>query len=910
MRTRKLPILLREHCIWIILIVAFILRWDGMTKSLWIDELVSLREIFTPASAEIFQRLGTTPWALLTSNLLLRLSDLMMLTGELRMVRLPMVLIGMTAIWLAWKTGKEFGDWPTGLLFAMLLAVWPYKAFNDNIIRYYTIMITFAVAMLYVWERFRRRRSLRSYIIAIVVSFFALLTQPVSFTLILFPCIYTAWWFLSQIVQAIRNRSWSSRNKWLDAICMITLLIPFLIVQLQLNRTPDFLLDISEQVSLLHKSNRPRLSQIAISKIETRHPELLIDPTSKLKKSRLPSIASLIIAGREALRLGLNPETPNPTYLWSLEKYPGFFWICFPNWKANQWLPPKPWVALAVVLAYILGLVFLGFASFPLMLSCLMTIVLTGVLLKFNEHSFSGLNPRYYVILGALQALIFSAALGFCLLLIRKAVMKASKRFYCMVLTPAIVGLSLLIFFPFAKVTSANARLAYTNFSPFYQSTREKFPYGVAFLGCESAYNGFYNDLAILKEGNSIDDWWRSPRRNQVFDIFPQAMNSDFLYWIRNEILLEQFNCMQAIISYRNVTYMQFHPLDDKFLRLLPAVHNDKLTWGDAMHYELGHTMFLTRGRSSEILSPRLVADSNKHNHSSTTYRMQAYFETPGLYTMRAYEPSGTHLISLKIDSNEIPFTRKALSTSSLQHLGSREIQLRDMRLHHPPPLSETMRRNVEQHNHWIKNESNWSVLDDRTTAVCEAKFTTPSIPWKLQQIDLEYAGVSTDHSPLVVWQGIFNKWNPLTKISSVGELNIRIRDYNCEFSLPVRIDAEMSTFTYHRLIIFDSNGKNKIFEGETHWLNPPGRTLRPGDILCLSGSIPESVARKEAGKVMSVVIETGETSHVNLGGAAPAELSSEANFLSPGVARVYFIKFILENNQLMIGIGVPKGKL
>ncbi len=193
---------------WILLILAGALwvRWDGWSRTVNEDEAFFSIETTSEYQNPALQATGASRRAYTTSHLLFNVADWLRATGRIELVRLPFLLIGILACWFGWRLGRSMGDWLSGLLLAVALALWPFKAYSDVEVRYYGLMLSLPVAQFWLLESWRRKPTWGRMAGALILSALAALTQILSVVLMAAPWIYMLWKLPEGLARLARRR--------------------------------------------------------------------------------------------------------------------------------------------------------------------------------------------------------------------------------------------------------------------------------------------------------------------------------------------------------------------------------------------------------------------------------------------------------------------------------------------------------------------------------------------------------------------------------------------------------------------------------------------------------------------------------------------------------------------------------
>lgn len=867
---------------WIVLLLvgAAALRLGGMHKGFWIDEAWSVewnRPLAERRATQIYSagpvhQYETCFWVYRLGNRLAR-------TGSVAMVRAPILLIGLLAIWLGWRLGRLWRWWMLGYLLALALTVWPFKAYWDTTYRHYAIMICLFLAMVLTWEAWRLRPSFRRYLAALVVTGLAALTHEISIILVIVPPIYLFWGALARLTHDLARRRRAWRPSWRAPLALAGQLLLFGYVALFLihvNRGPDWTL------KRLRKTLSTTVAGAQAAPEEKANP---IDATNDTVQIREPKLADAVQYTQSAFRSSFNPKQLNPWRLfsgtWARSTTLGSFFVLSYDSEGQRHWHHGDALNLIVAIGLVLGSLVVLIISPPLLLALWSCLLLTGLLISLNQDQHF-MDPRYYTYPYLIVLILVVVALAF----VARLVVLPIHRFRPRLGAYATLGMAIAAGVAAFALEGGPARRAaaftYNNFEDVYtKAMKEHVPENALITGDNPICFKMINELEAAGDHlHRADNFWRQAGRNGFFDVGVYYSSKDFAY-------LDYLNSYSAILFFypfrvkpSEFPLLQFKDLfagfkTASFQTCAPAI--DVKVWAEV--YDLKNRLFITRGRATLPLMPRL-----KHGGSAAAeYALSVYYETPGQYELTIGQTPAGRLLKVRIDGRPVPFETRAL------------------------PRGDTTGERLAP---IFRKEGRDNPIFMQATAQYVLHYQSPQVPMTPHAIELTFDRPVDAQVPVLEWTCQARKWKPGNEFFDLGDL----QTYNTADGFYIGSTVRMKRIIGDDMVVGEvvlrdpARMKEKLVRLRSYFILPM-RQVATGDVLPFSPiKIDRALADKLAGKtlVVTALAARGNMYAVKPNWRLPPWLKPSQGSTSSDYLLCY-VMFVKKDGKLGMQLGFPK---
>ncbi|HOE95514.1 MAG TPA: hypothetical protein PK847_02910 [Candidatus Sumerlaeota bacterium] len=604
-----------------ILVAAVVVRWGGLDKSVWEDEVISFTEYETKGWVDPH----------LTSLGIFWVCNSLIETGSMRLVRLPVLLIGLFAIWLGYALGRVWRRWLLGLLLATALAVWPFKAQWDTQVRYYAIMLTLMLAALVALEWYRARPTTARWALALSVSVLGALTHILALPVIALPWVYLAWVLFTRGVRGIwRMVLGRTEPGWWRL--PLVLLVHLALLALATGAT--FQVSRGESVGGRVAALLERLEQRPdeLDSGEGQAADRPARPTARRTgQAQVPTAGQAWQAATEMVRRAYQRDALSPNELFT--RHPGTLRVTPAVTMSRAWpgdfAPHRPWTPW-LMYGLAAGCVALLFLSPPMLAGLLIVFFGTNILLDANVH-LHGLNPRYYVLPALAGLLVLIQAPVELFHWLRWPLHRRRPRWNAaVVLLTGLICVPVLFWISW-RHTRAAAGYIIQDWKQLYSVSRQQYPEGILFAGIVSKGIEFYNRLDRGGyDEQTPADYWRSPWRNEVVDAFKHPETVD--------MRLADLMAEQSAVVYFNPTYWRYDYEPIRTLGKLFEPRPRDVFRVKSQHFDLQLKVIVPKGRLILPLAPRFQLNRELPADAPREYVMQLFFEVPGSYEVQLGE--------------------------------------------------------------------------------------------------------------------------------------------------------------------------------------------------------------------------------------------------------------------------------
>ncbi|MCE5229126.1 hypothetical protein LLG95_05970 [bacterium] len=849
---------------WILLVMAGALavRWGAWDRTVNEDEaffFVETTEAYRHQNPAL-QATGASPNAYFTSHRLFNVSEWLRATGHIRLVRLPFLLIGILACWFGLRLGRSMGDWLGGLLLAIALALWPYKAYADVEVRYYGLMLSLPVAQLWLLEAWRRNPTWGRMAGALALTFAACLTQVLSVVLVAAPWIYIAWKLPEGIVRmARRRRTASEYNRFMLRYAGQVLLVVLLTIAVLLGNRGRYW--FKERMGLVPKP-------VATAKTDQ----------NAAKTARTPGLREALGWTKATLAEAIAKR--NAPRLLGLQNDPNFFWELLTGLGGKRDFKPGDWANAGLLLVLILGSVALILRSPPLAVSLWAVLIANGMLIDLNRQNYSILTTRYYTLAGLMIVMIAALGVGAILKFARWPVWRISHRgnAYATALIALIAGA-----FAFAALQGpVRARTQYyiQDWKGLYRDATKRFPLGAYYLGMAAHTQQLYNDLAAARfDERTPADYWTSPMRNRVEEAYNQMGLADIP-------LIEQLNPYSGLVvfnpSYWQNDYFPLREYHDFFTTQSLTLHGVKATL-----IPTGRNAFVTRGHLTMPVMPRFYESKSA---GRVNYRLDCHYEEPGIYELVIGGPASAKLLEIKVDGEALQFETNELK-----------------------PARSGYGFGDETEKGWAPARAlpvNWKVrFETGTNPIVmqpareyRIRFRAPTEFRKIQPIEMAWSDRLTTATPIASWSFKSREWIPATKSVSVGDVYSWSDAKGYCFSAPLRIGSPEKEVFEATLYLDDPSSKTVVATRRFPMIFSQ-RQFNAGDITCGQPlEVTNEQAKARLGKTLRLCLLCREGENVPNGWKLkPEEIVTPARKIGPGTFLIGYVKFAEKDGKIGI---------
>ncbi len=848
---------------WILLILAGALwvRWDGWSRTVNEDEAFFSIETTSEYQNPALQATGASRRAYTTSHLLFNVADWLRATGRIELVRLPFLLIGILACWFGWRLGRSMGDWLSGLLLAVALALWPFKAYSDVEVRYYGLMLSLPVAQFWLLESWRRKPTWGRMAGALILSALAALTQILSVVLMAAPWIYMLWKLPEGLARlARRRRPGPEYNRFalrwvgqLFALVLITLAV------LTANRGRHWM---KQQLGF----GKPVATAAA--------------PADRSKEVKTPGLGEALAWSSAALTDSI--KTRNAPRLLGLQDSPNFFWELLAGLGGRSDFKPGDSTNTLLLLALLLGTVALILRSPPLAVSLWAILLANGMSMDLNRGNYSILTTRYYTLAGLMIVMLATLGVGALMRAARWPVWKTGRRLNAYVTLALGLAIGVAAFAAWQRPARARTQYFIQDWKGLYAKATKRFPLGAYFLGMAAPSQQLYNDLAAARfSERRPSDYWLSPLRNRVEEAYLRMGDTDIT-------LIEQLNPFQGLVVF-NPAYWEkdYFPLRE-YKDFLPREPVADLHGVKATFVPLGREAFVMRGRLTLPLMPRFFASGDGGAH----YRMDCHYEVPGIYELLIGGAAAARLIEIKVDGEALQF-ETAERDPAAERAGPGE-NGKSWGPARALPLD------------WkVACEAETNPIDLRPAREYRIRFRVPAAFRQAQPIEMTWSDRLTTATPIVSWSYKNRDWIPATKSVTVGDVYTWSDDQFFYFSLPIRIGTPEKQVIDTTLYLDDPTSKSVVAR-QSNPLIIEQRHLATGDILwCRPLRIPLAEARARMDKNLRLCILASEGDNAPNGWKLkPEEIVTLGRRLGTGSFMVGMVRFVERDGRLGVMFG------
>ncbi|MEN6625121.1 MAG: hypothetical protein ABFD69_02715 [Candidatus Sumerlaeia bacterium] len=830
-----------------ILAGALWLRWDGWSRPVNEDEAYFYLEPSILFQNPAMQATRASASAYFTSYTMFKFVGLLRATGHIELVRLPFLLIGLMGIWFGWKLGRAAGGWLMAFVFALVLALWPFKAYSDVEIRYYCLMLSLPVGELWLLERWRRRPAWPGFLSATAVTAFAALVQVMSLILVAAPWIYAAW------IAFESRRQFRARRFAVRYAAQVLALLLASAALVCFNRGPAWFnerfglrIDVTENPEITRAREEGRLFG---PKIERGAP----DVPSPLKALAWSGAAiGNSLAGRNAPRL------------FGLQETPPFFWTLFTGLGGRGDFVPGDWANVALLLALLLGSAALARRSPPLVVSAWAILLANAMLIDLNRHLYM-VAMRYYALGGLMVVLLAAAGIGWLLQVALWPARCIGRRRHASATVAAALVIGIVSFAALERPVRARTGYFIQDWKGLYRLGAARFPQGAYFIGMAAPSQQLYNDLAVARSSEeSPADYWASPRRNRVEEAYEHPGWTDMA-------LLEQLNPFAGLVTFMPEYWRgDFFPLY-RYKTMLPQ-EPIRLFGVRGRLAPLGRMFFVCRGRATMPLLPRFSVNG-------PVSRLDCHFEVPGVYEILVGESRSAKLTSLKVDGRTLPFD---------------VIERRE-----PWALPENL------DTRWCDPaESGHNPVFLAPARLCRARFSSPVYFGTTQTLELAWSDRLTTSVPVIDLRLVEGEWIPASKSISAGGARAWRDGSAFYFNVPIRIEKPDKPILDATLYL-DGPGAGVIAKRPHHILLRM-RGINQGDAVCGDPlRIPNDVARRFVGKPLRLGLALSDAVETSGRAAlAPETIIAPNRRLGAGLFLAGYYQFVERDGRIEVMVG------
>lgn len=848
---------------WILLILAGALwiRWDAWSRTVNEDEAFFSIETTAAYQNPALQATGASRHAYFTSHRLFNVAEWLRATGHIELVRLPFLLIGILACWFGWRLGRSMGDWFSGFLLAVALALWPFKAYSDVEIRYYGLMLSLPIAQFWLLESWRRKPTWGRMAGALVLSALACLTQVLSVILMIAPWIYILWKLPEGFVRLKRRgRPAGEYNRFMLRYCgQFFALVLITLAVLTANRGRQFM---KERLGI----SKPVATAAA--------------PADPKKQVKSPGLGDAIGWSRAALAESIGQR--NVPRMLALQDSPNFFWELLTGLGGRRDFQPGDWANTLLLIALLLGSVALILRSPPLAISLWAILLANGMLIDLNRANYSILTTRYYTIAGLMIVMIVALGIGVLTRLVRRPLWKANHRLNAFATLGAALIIGIAAFAILQGPVRARARYFIQDWAGLYAKAAKRFPLGAYYLGMAAPTQQLYNDLAAARfNERRPSDYWLSPMRNRVEEAYPRMGDTDVM-------ILEQLNPCQGLVVF-NPAYWEkdYFPLRE-YKDFLPREPIGDLQGVKATFIPLGREAFIMRGKLTMPLMPRFFVSGE----GGANYRIDCHYEAPGIYELLIGGPASSKLIEIKVGGEALQFE------TAERNLAADRAGLGENEKAWPPARALPL--------DWkVAFEADTNPIVMQPPREYRVRFSAPAAFRETQPIEMTWSDRLTTATPIVSWTYKNREWIPATKSITLGDVYTWSDGKAFYFSMPIRIGNPEKQVIDATLFIDDPSSKTVVAQQQNPFMIAQ-RRLDTGDILwCKPLRIPIAEARARMNKNLRLcIISSDGDNSPNGWKLKPEEIVTLSRRIGPGAFMVGLVRFAEKDGRLGVMFG------
>lgn len=828
----------RHLWIWAVLLVALALRWQGMLpeRSMWEDEITSFwgSRLGNGYQAEALRGIyGISTHSYLTSFGLFRLSDFLLTQfGSFFVIRLPYLLLGLAMVWMGWRLGIVWKRWLTGLIVAVLLALWPFAAYWNTQVRFYSPLFLGGMAILLTWEMHYQRPRWWRFLLACAVTVFAPLNSIQGLPLIAIPWFFMSCDLLRRLYRGARVRFKAGRKTWLTPLLLVTQWAVLVVVCLGvvvLTRGEEWTRDTIGGLV----ADRPPATQTA---------DRITERTGINFEYETPKLQEGINFLTEGITQTFRPYRWTAAALMGLEdRYYDFENVVFGYVKETT----HPGDALNVILVVLLivGTISLISISPAMALSTWWMILGISFALYLNQ-SVKPITYRYFG-LPTLGLLILTGAgisqLANWLLwpLFRHRVKLAA---YAKLATGFVLAAALIALF--AGETYRFAKYEFQGWSDLYHEATRRYPYGVMFAGHKPENVRFHQDLYIFQEARfGVDNYWKSARRHEI-------ANAQFRpQYFTGMAMIDMAADKQGIVYY---TPRGFSGQFDLLAEAVPGFERDAFEYYPALKavfYSLDDQVFVTKGGVSTPLTGRFSAPTEKQDDFGRRFEIKARYEVPGFYELDiAHAP---HNPVERVWVNGQPVERLLMVNETSTEDGPAP------RRRLPWPNLAQGRPGYPPHHPELpdwQGDLPYFTMETHSRTYLEVR----GQPFAPQTITIQFKHALGEDKPVLKWVYLYENWAPINQAASVGDVFAWLgQDGNLNISPAIQVNQSLRGL---KLIAWDSAQSLSIGETLTtlSGSDEVQRILDRGDVIlpqALSFSGEQSL--NYVGKELLILAET-----------------------------------------------------
>jgi hypothetical protein len=867
--------LIRTRWWWVlpILVLAAWLRWEGLDKPIWEDEV---QGILTSERFDLWGR----PQNLLRPTIVAgQIAGWLTWTGELTWVRLPYLLAGLISIWAAWRLGRLWGDWLTAVALALGLTLWPFKAYWDTMVRDYAILTMLAMGSLYCWERRRKDRKLVSAVAALLLTMMGALSHESGWVLWSLPAYYLGWEAALWVGRATGNLCQWASGKWrerrrakaegngesperaatevpksglprpslfrqaLGWMAVLALAAGFFTATVVLNFGVEKSREFAgkARTALIERDASDVGTGRGRSGRGTRGARAAADnPYRFQREARAPNPRMGIAFAVKSLKAAYGDYTTHgsPAMLLGIQDMP----TLRPDSRNNLYrmllLGPVErnydpfvvgWLNRLLLAGLALGSLLALRRSPPLVLSLWTMIFLTSLIVRLNVHLRLPM-PRYFSLAGLAGLVLLAIAAGGVAGWLRLPLWKFRRTRALATLAIGIAG-AVWITRPLTREVARAAAFYSTDWSVLHAAMRKRYPEGVLFVGFGSKLVDFQKRLAAARfrrEGSG--DGWKNPAHDTVIE----AYNADF----RREMqVLDRINPFQGAVFFRAREWPEsINPLQDNHVRLRTLNYRDQ--WARGVHAETANKLFVTRGRVVLPLLHRFMPDRRPGTPGERRARIECYFETPGRYELWVIGGEGAQLTGAKWQGRPAAIETVALEDAETD--GVAELA-RDMRF-----LA----------GRWPAEPGHAPLVVTTATQGQRLTVTTGVATLTPHTLELEFDRATVDPQPALIVRLGRQNWNQVSPSFEAGDPVVWEDSQAYYVGAPVRLLACPERELAARYWLTDDETR-KSFVSLSSELNQVNRGLQPGDIVWTGPlRIPKDLLRKQTGRQLALSIQ------------------------------------------------------
>lgn len=846
----------RRQWIWVILLLGVWVRLPGMSegRSLWMDEILSLRGVrggigYMP---ELYRNTyGATPLSTLTSYMIFKISDLTLPWGNLWSTRLPYLALGLATIWLGWALGRVWRRWLTGLMLALLLCLWPFKVYWDTVIRFYAGILFFSMALIVTWEAYRRRPSRGRLIGALAVTLLAPLNSMQAFPLIAVGWVYLGWmmagaawgWMGRRFKEKVSFdrqglKRWAARAGALAAVTLAVVLM-----SRGAAWTVDQALNAGRRITFQKVIEKKESAAARVAAPAERLADIVsIDRATGEKRVDLPALKPGDFArfAARGVKEAFQPGRWSAAPLLGLGGKLDLYTECTTFYPLRS---PRAGGAfnILLLLSIVAGAAALIRISPPLLLTLGILLVAIGAALErvgLTQYT----SSRYYAIPSL--ALLVLSGVGLAVMLngigwAARKVWPRRMRGVTLCLGAA-CGLALIATF-WGDARRGAAYEAH-KYQEFYQEMRGRYPHGALFNLLNNApYYAFFQDLALFREAREgAPGYWGSARRNA----FVTGKDGGATSPLAGLAMLEKAQDKDAIVILSAEGSAPPQETAGAASRCLPPPRRFAIRPAEALVYELGERMFVTRGGGATPLLPRF--DEAATSGSAGRASMTCFFEIPGSYEVRVTQAADNPLARAWVDGAEV----KLQSAATSETAGTLDWTRRLARDQYLDELKDAR----------IAKESGAAPVI-MTGARASFVVNAPPAPLSPQRITLEFKKALGERRPLVEWRLRPGQAVALEPEMELGDLRLWDSRGILNIAPALRATGARGKGRAIRLALIDAATGTALrqTEGALGVDKAQGRALEPGDWELLSPlTLDVELVKRTLGRVLCVGLEPG----------------------------------------------------